>query len=70
MALNKVETKAVSLPKVIQLIKGRLLGDQESEMAKPKFPSLQYDLVNPKAGDFALNFINTVCGLEHKDEQN
>lgn len=41
MAFNKVETKAVSLPKVIQLIKGRLLGDQESEMAKPKFPSLQ-----------------------------
>ena len=60
----------MSLPKVIQLTKGRLLGDQKSEMAKPKFPSLQYHLVNPKAGDFALNFINTVCNLEHKDEQN
>lgn len=60
----------MSLPKVIQLTKGRLLGDQKSEMAKPKFPSLQFYLVNPKAGDFALKFINTVCSLEHKDEQN
>lgn len=70
MAFNKVETKAVNLPKVTQLTKGRLLGDQESDMAKPKFSSLQYHLANPNAGDFALNFINTVCNLEHKDEQN